>query len=194
MPKTEQLQQNESLAHTIRNRRSIRSFKPETVPSEVILDMLETAVYAPNHRLTEPWRFIYAASEAGKAKLADSYVSFFKKIKDDFNEEKERNMRKNLSAVPGFLLVVLKEDENEFTRNDDFAALSGMIQNLQLLAHENGIGMVWKSGRIMYDKQVHQNFGLADNERFAAIIQTGYPDEQPKAKERTPAKSLFTEL
>lgn len=156
--------------------------------------MLETAVYAPNHRLTEPWRFIYAASEAGKAKLADSYVSFFKKIKDDFNEEKERNMRKNLSAVPGFLLVVLKEDENEFTRNDDFAALSGMIQNLQLLAHENGIGMVWKSGRIMYDKQVHQDFGLADNERFAAIIQTGYPDEQPKAKERTPAKSLFTEL
>ncbi|KAF6601015.1 MULTISPECIES: nitroreductase family protein [unclassified Bacillus (in: firmicutes)] len=194
MPKTEQLQQNESLAHTIRNRRSIRSFKPETVPSEVILDMLETAVYAPNHRLTEPWRFIYAASEAGKAKLADSYVSFFKKIKDDFNEEKERNMRKNLSAVPGFLLVVLKEDENEFTRNDDFAALSGMIQNLQLLAHENGIGMVWKSGRIMYDKQVHQDFGLADNERFAAIIQTGYPDEQPKAKVRTPAKSLFTEL
>ncbi|WP_426553903.1 nitroreductase family protein [Bacillus velezensis] len=194
MPKTEQLQQNESLAHTIRNRRSIRSFKPETVPSEVILDMLETAVYAPNHRLTEPWRFIYAASEAGKAKLADSYVSFFKKIKDDFNEEKERNMRKNLSAVPGFLLVVLKEDENEFTRNDDFAALSGMIQNLQLLAHENGIGMVWKSGRIMYDKQVHQDFGLADNERFAAIIQTGYPDEQPKVKERTPAKSLFTEL
>ncbi|MFJ9206785.1 nitroreductase [Bacillus velezensis] len=194
MPKTEQLQQNESLAHTIRNRRSIRSFKPETVPSEVILDMLETAVYAPNHRLTEPWRFIYAASEAGKAKLADSYVSFFKKIKDDFNEEKERNMRKNLSAVPGFLLVVLKEDENEFTRNDDFAALSGMIQNLQLLAHENGIGMVLKSGRIMYDKQVHQDFGLADNERFAAIIQTGYPDEQPKAKVRTPAKSLFTEL
>lgn len=190
MPKTEQLQQNESLAHTIRNRRSIRSFKPETVPSEVILDMLETAVYAPNHRLTEPWRFIYAASEAGKAKLADSYVSFFKKIKDDFNEEKERNMRKNLSAVPGFLLVVLKEDENEFTRNDDFAALSGMIQNLQLLAHENGIGMVWKSGRIMYDKQVHQDFGLADNERFAAIIQTGYPDEQPKAKERTDRKSV----
>ncbi len=81
MPKTEQLQQNESLAHTIRNRRSIRSFKPETVPSEVILEMLETAVYAPNHRLTEPWRFIYAASEAGKAKLADSYVSFFKKDK-----------------------------------------------------------------------------------------------------------------
>ena len=66
-----------------------------------------------------------------------------------------------------------------------------MIQNLQLLAHENGIGMVWKSGRIMYDKQVHQDFGLADNERFAAIIQTGYPDEQPKAKERTPAKACL---
>ncbi|MBT2572409.1 nitroreductase [Bacillus sp. ISL-51] len=194
MPKTEQLHQNSSLKNTIRNRRSIRSFKPETVSSDVILDMLETAVYAPNHRLTEPWRFIYVASEAGKAKLANSYVSFFRKIKDDFNEEKEQNMRKTLASVPGFLLVVLKEDENEFTRNDDFAAVSGMIQNLQLLACENGIGMVWKSGRILYDKQVHQDFGLADNERFAAVIQTGYPDEQPKAKERTPASRLFTEM
>ncbi|MBY8914360.1 nitroreductase [Bacillus sp. YC2] len=194
MPKTEQLHQNSSLKNTIRNRRSIRSFKPETVSSDVILDMLETAVYAPNHRLTEPWRFIYVASEAGKVKLANSYVSFFRKIKDDFNEEKEQNMRKTIAAVPGFLLVVLKEDENEFTRNDDFAAVSGMIQNLQLLAHENGIGMVWKSGRILYDKQVHQDFGLADNERFAAVIQTGYPDEQPKAKERTPASRLFTEM
>ncbi|KXZ23534.1 NAD(P)H nitroreductase [Bacillus nakamurai] len=194
MPKTEQLHQNSSLKNTIRNRRSIRSFKPETVSADVILDLLETAVYAPNHRLTEPWRFIYVASEAGKEKLANSYVSFFRKIKDDFNEEKEQNMRKTLGAVPGFLLVVLKEDENEFTRNDDFAAVSGMIQNLQLLAYENGIGMVWKSGRILYDKQVHQDFGLADNERFAAIIQTGYPDEQPKAKERTPAGRLFTEL
>nr|WP_240685168.1 nitroreductase family protein [Bacillus velezensis] len=78
MPKTEQLQQNESLAHTIRNRRSIRSFKPETVPSEVILDMLETAVYAPNHRLTEPWRFIYAASEAGKESLRTATSHFSK--------------------------------------------------------------------------------------------------------------------
>lgn len=138
MPKTEQLQQNESLAHTIRNRRSIRSFKPETVPSEVILDMLETAVYAPNHRLTEPWRFIYAASEAGKAKLADSYVSFFKKIKDDFNEEKERNMRKNLSAVPGFLLVVFKEDENEFTRNDDFAAKTFSFSHMKTASAWSG--------------------------------------------------------
>lgn len=81
MPKTEQSQQNERLKHTIRNRRSIRSFKPETVPSEVILDMLETAVYAPNHRLTEPWRFIYAASEAGKSKACGQLRLIFQEDK-----------------------------------------------------------------------------------------------------------------
>ncbi len=89
---------------------------------------------------------------------------------------------------------MFQEDENERARDDDFAATSSLIQNLQLLAWEKGIGMVWKSGKILYDKEVHQAFGLQDNERLAAIIQTGYPDEAPEVKERTPIRERFTDM
>nr|WP_240685169.1 hypothetical protein [Bacillus velezensis] len=79
-----------------------------------------------------------------------------------------------------------------------------MIQT-QLLAHETGMLDMTKSS-LAHNEQCAPALGddkaakLSDtvqssrHERFAAIIQTGYPDEQPKAKERTPAKSLFTEL
>ena len=79
MPKTEQLQQNESLAHTIRNRRSIRSFKPETVPSEVILDMLETAVYAPNHRTDGAMAFYLRSKRSGKSEACGQLRLIFQK-------------------------------------------------------------------------------------------------------------------
>lgn len=65
-------------------------------------------------------------------------------------------------------------------RNDDFAAVSALIQNLQLLAWDQGIGMVWKSGRILYDKGFQQDMGLKENERFAAILHIGYPEEVPE--------------
>ncbi|PNB44469.1 NAD(P)H nitroreductase, partial [Pseudomonas sp. GW456-E7] len=83
-----------------------------------------------------------------------------KRSKPDLTEEKLQNFKNTLGRVPGFLLVVFQEDENERARDDDFAATSSLIQNLQLLAWEKGIGMVWKSGKILYDKEVHQAFGL----------------------------------
>ncbi|MCY8998898.1 nitroreductase [Bacillus spizizenii] len=194
MPQSEQVNQHSALRDIIRSRRSIRKFKQEPVPSAVILDMLETAKYAPNHRVTEPWRFIYVSSETGKTNLINTFAAFSKKSKPDMTEEKLQNFKNTLGGVPGFLLVVFQEDENERARDDDFAATSSLIQNLQLLAWEKGIGMVWKSGKILYDKEVHQAFGLQDNERFAAIIQTGYPDEAPEVKKRTPIRERFTDM
>lgn len=97
-------------------------------------------------------------------------------------------------SVPAFLFVVVKEDENERARNDDFAAVSCLVQNLQLLAWEKGIGMVWKSGEILYNRKLQELMGLNSNERFAALLQIGYPAEIPEAQTRTPAKQLLTEL
>ena len=142
MPQSEQINQHSALRDIIRSRRSIRKFKQEPVPSAVILDMLETAKYAPNHRVTEPWRFIYVSSETGKTNLINTFAAFSKKSKPDMTEEKLQNFKNTLGGVPGFLLVVFQEDENERARDDDFAATSSLIQNLQLLAWEKGIGMV----------------------------------------------------
>lgn len=78
MPQAEQINQDSALRDIIRSRRSIRKFKQDPVPPAVILDMLETAKYAPNHRVTEPWRFIYVSSETGKASLIKTFASFSK--------------------------------------------------------------------------------------------------------------------
>ncbi|MDA1478331.1 nitroreductase family protein [Bacillus changyiensis] len=183
-----------SIQECIRDRRTIRKFREEPVPKELILELLEDAVYAPNHRLTEPWRFIYIGTESGKKKFVESMTVLYNDIKPDMKEEQLQKYKEYFMKIPAFLFVVLKEDENKRVRNDDFAAVSCLIQNLQLLAWDKGIGMVWKSGELLYNRGFAQSFGLKDHERFAAVLQLGYPAEIPKAETRTPAEQLFIEI
>lgn len=109
MPQSEQINQHSALRDIIRSRRSIRKFKQEPVPSAVILDMLETAKYAPNHRVTEPWRFIYVSSETGKTNLINTFAAFSKKSKPDMTEEKLQNFKNTLGGVPGFCSSCFKK-------------------------------------------------------------------------------------
>ena len=53
----------ESVAELLRNRRSINLFEPEPVGTDVLLDAIDVARWAPNHRLTQPWRFYLLGPE-----------------------------------------------------------------------------------------------------------------------------------
>ncbi|OLP64220.1 hypothetical protein BACPU_27000 [Bacillus pumilus] len=189
-------QQTEALTvrDAVRYRRSIRKFKATAVTIEQLEPLLEDAVYAPNHKLTEPWRFLYATTDEAKEAFIKRFITFFKRNNPEAKEEKINQYRDYFSQVPALLFVVLKENENPVVRNDDFAAVSALIQNFQLLAWDQGIGMVWKSGRILYDQDFQQDMGLKENERFAAILHIGYPEEVPEVKSRQKASSLLTEL
>ncbi|PRS38054.1 nitroreductase [Bacillus sp. NMCC4] len=194
MPEIKQQTEALTIRDAVRYRRSIRKFKETPVTIEQLQPLLEDAVYAPNHKITEPWRFLYAVTDEAKATFVDRFIAFFQRNNPDAKEEKINQYRDYFSKVPALLLVVLKEDENPVVRNDDFAAVSALIQNFQLLAWDQGIGMVWKSGRILYDKGFQQDMGLKENERFAAILHIGYPEEVPEEKSRQKASSLLTEI
>ena len=43
--------------NAIRTRRTVKAFTPEPVPRDVLAELFELARWAPNHRLTAPWRF-----------------------------------------------------------------------------------------------------------------------------------------
>jgi nitroreductase len=59
-----------AVAETIRQRRTIKQFLPRSVPRAVLQELIELAVWAPNHRLTEPWRF-YVLDGAARDRLGE---------------------------------------------------------------------------------------------------------------------------
>ncbi|MFC4307002.1 nitroreductase family protein [Cohnella boryungensis] len=157
-----------SLTSLFENIRPIRHFDSRPVSFEQIAPILDDAVWAPNHRLREPWRFIVAEGEAKR--------QLFLTL-DPYRNSQLRSM---ISEAPLCLIVTSPTHSDEAVSNEDFAAACCLIQNVQLLAWANGLGMAWE----MTDRLNCANFcsfsGIHPGERIAGVLGLGYFDELPE--------------
>lgn len=181
------------LAKIIQERRSIKQFEDREISPDLIAELLDVAVYAPNHRLTEPWRFIFFQGE-GKVKLAETVRDMREMRETDPSKQKGAGDKiyNKLMSNPAFLMVIMKEDDNLSIREEDFAATSCLIQNFSLLAWEKGIGMTWHSYAWLQDPIVREAMGIQPGERAIGNMHMGYPAVIPQVRERKSASSLLT--
>ncbi|MEO7085449.1 MAG: nitroreductase family protein [Gemmatimonadaceae bacterium] len=178
----------------IQQRRSIKQFTDRPVTREEIETVLDAAVLAPNHRLTQPWRFYVLGPDARYAYGLALGNRKAKKIEDP---EAARAMRENVAvehrALPGMLAVAVVVSENEEIREEDYAATMMAIENLALRAVELGMGTHLKTGAIMADSAARIAAGVMDdNQKILAVVNVGFPAEVPAAKNRQPASTLTT--
>ncbi|MCM3292558.1 MULTISPECIES: nitroreductase family protein [Paenibacillus] len=181
-----------SIASIIRERRSIHEFNDKPVDRSLVLQLLNDAVWAPNHGLREPWRFIYAEGE-GKARIMNGLLTILDKTKlRDATPEQRQKFEEHLMHVPAYLHVVMPEDPRPNIWQEDLEAVSALIQNFQLLGWEHGLGMLWHTGDYIYNKQYREMVGVQPGEKLVGVIRIGYFDDAPKARPRTSAEQLFT--
>ncbi|SDK18502.1 nitroreductase family protein [Sediminibacillus albus] len=183
-----------NLTELIIDRRSIQLYEDRPVPVEELKKMLETAVWVPNHKMTQPWRFIFVYGDSIK-KIAEINRTLGEKGKDP--EERKANGEKayqKIANVPVLLVVAMKENHSPKFREEDYAATSCMIQNFSLLAWEQGIGMIWKTGQLTIEDEFREAVGVQPGERVAGMLQIGYPAKVPKPRPRADVKTRITEL
>ncbi|MFC3767702.1 nitroreductase [Paenibacillus sp. GCM10012303] len=176
------------IAKIIKERRTIRLFKDDPVPDELLLELLNVAIWAPNHENRQPWRFLLYKGE-GRAALADAMLQTYS------GEDRERygkRKRDYFLEVPAHLVVVLKEDTRQKQWDEDYAAACALIQNFQLAAWEQGVGVVWKTNRYNYETNFREAIGILPEEKIVGILHIGYPAIIPAAQKRTPAENLLT--
>ncbi|WFA22547.1 nitroreductase [Paenibacillus mucilaginosus] len=176
------------IAELIKARRTIRSFKSDPVSRSLLLELLNVAVWAPNHLNRQPWRFILFQGE-GRTTFAKAMVQTYSA------EDKEKYGRKKMEyyqAVPAHLIIVMKEDPRQKVWDEDYAAVCSLIQNFQLAAWEQGLGVVWKTNNFGYDPRFRHDVGVKAGEKIVGILHIGYPDIVPPVQQRTPAEELLT--
>ncbi|CAN5916689.1 hypothetical protein BH11GEM2_BH11GEM2_22220 [soil metagenome] len=179
----------------LHGRRSIREFTPREVSREEIETMLDAAVTAPNHRLTQPWRFYVLGPEARRAYGLALGNRKAKKIEDTTAADRMRNNVANEHmALPLMIAVAMVENENPEIREEDASATMMAIQNLSIAAVALGLGTHIKTGAVMQDPAARAAAGVRDGERIVALINVGEPTVVPPAKERKSAASLTTWL
>lgn len=183
------------LAEIIRTRRSIASFTHQPVPVTLVRELLETAVYAPNHRLTEPWRFVILTGGA-----RDRYAEIRRDMVLEGMTNTDEAARQlaaggtyhKFAQVPLYLLVVMGQNPNPEVDQEDYAACCCVIENFLLLAWERGLGTSWKTFK--RDPRLRELAELLDGERVVGIIHVGYPTDEDRSGQRKPIAESITVL
>lgn len=184
-----------NLAELMRSRRSIGTFKDEPVALELVQELLDSAVYAPNHRQTEPWRFVVltGAARAEYASIRSAMVLDGMKAEDEEQRQQAADgTHRKFMGVPLYLLVTMQPHANPEIREEDYAACACVIQNFMLLAWEQNLGTCWKTFKD--DPRLRAFLGLDATEKVIGIIHVGYSAEEPRLTQRQPIHHRLTVL
>jgi len=180
-------------SEAIRERRSIKRFTDRPVSRDEIETLLAAATLAPNHRLTQPWRFYVLGPDARYAYGRALGEREARKIEEP---ESARAMRETVAqehrALPCMIAVAVVNNENPEIRDEDYAATMMAVQNIALAAVELGLGTHIKTGGVMSDSAARQAAGVRDDERIVAIVNVGVPADVPPPKKREPATAFTT--
>ncbi len=185
------------LREAILGRRSVRRYKPDPVPKEVIEDIMQHAIWAPSGMNRQNWYFIVATGKWRDevVKICErAYREYIgKKVEKVFQHkpkviEETKSFFATLGNAPVVILAFAEPGpESEKT---DIQSVAAAIQNLLLLAYEKGLGTCWMTGPISHAEEFKKLFGVEDK-NFVALITLGYPDETPKPPPRRPGKVKF---
>ena len=171
----------------IQRRTSVRRFRPDPVPRETIARLLDCAVRAPNHKLTEPWRFAVLTG-AARTRFANLRARHrLKRYTDPASEEARaggEKVRRETEDTPAFVVVMCAQNPDELTREEDYAAAMMATENLMIAAESLGLGTSLKTGGIMRDPDLAGLVGLEPDFRIVGVVGVGYPVEAEPPRRR----------
>ncbi len=179
-----------TLTELIRSRRTVYAFKPERPPRSALDRALDAARFAPNHHLTEPWRFYVLGPETAEAVS----VLNAKRVEREKGPEAAAAKLARWRAMPGWLAVTCQNSSDPIQAREDYAASCCAVQNLMLSLWAEGIGSKWNTGSLIRDPGFYDLI-WADPavETVVAMLWYGYPAERP-ATRRKPLAELCVDL
>ena len=162
-----------TLADLAAARRTHKTFGPDAVPRETLLELLETARFAPTHHLNQPWRFRV---------LGPATLETLKRAAG----EKEA---KKLDRAPTLVLATAALTGDLATDEEDVCAAAAAIQLVLLAATERGIATYWRTPQVLRTKAGREAAGIPAGERFLGLLHFGTADHEPAPREREPVES-----
>jgi len=177
----------EILTDIIKRRRSIFpvSYTSEEVPVELIAQILESANYAPTHKLTQPWRFMVFRKE-GKTKLGQELARLYKEVTPatQFLQKKYDSITEKAEQASCIIALNLKLHSDKVPEWEELAALACAVQNMALTAEALNVGAYWSSPGMLADLKDYLN--LDEQEKCYGLFYMGYHNEPARSAMRQP--------
>jgi len=168
-------------------RRTVHDYSERPIPEAALQRALEAAISAPNHRMTEPWRFTRVGRATREALVRISLDLKSKGGAAPLPPAAEAKERSKMLTPPELLVISQVLDEDAAVREEDYAAVACATQNAMLSLSSEGIGSKWSTGKVTTDPRTYAALGIDPAvERIVGFVWVGYPavEEPPKARRR----------
>jgi nitroreductase len=143
----------------LKTRRSVRVYKEDPVPREMIEEIIDTARLAPSANNTQPWEFVVVTEPETRKKIADlaDYGKFI--------------------AQSGACVAVFAKGVKHYLEDG-----SAATENILVAAHALGLGTCWVAGyKKDYADPIAKLLGIPESHHLVSLISLGYPAEEPEA-------------
>ena len=166
------------LATLIRSRRTHKAYAPGPVDRATLDELLELARWAPNHNLTNPWRFrVLGPSALERLKAAAGPEAAVK-----------------LDRAPTLVAASVVQTGDEIADEEDFAAAACASFIILLGAHARGLDGYWRTPEVLRTPEGRTACGIEDGERVLGLLHLGRGKGSKPAPERAPLEDFRTFL
>jgi len=159
-------------------RRTHKRYGAEPVDEATLVELLELARHAPNHKLTNPWRF-RVLGPATRARI---------------EELAGENEAAKLRRAPTLVLATAVCSDDPVLAEEDVLATGCAVYAILLAATGRGLASYWRTPAVFSEQAVRELLGLEERERVVALVHLGPPAGEPPAKERLPVADVLLRL
>jgi nitroreductase len=162
----------------IRSRRTHKAFRPHSVPNEVLDELFDLARWAPNHNLTNPWRFRVLGRQA----------------LDRLKQAAGTEAAAKLDRAPTLVVCSCALGGDPVQDEEDLHATACAAYIVLLAAHARGLAGYWRTPSILRTEAGRAAVGLSASERFVSLIHLGEPIQDREAPLRAPVTDTVVYL
>ena len=187
-----------SVYEAIFGRRMTKEFTDAEVPGAALGRMLDAAIWAPNHRLTNPWRFFVLKKDSPiRERVAEiAWQTAYDNVANPNPDQKRASADANKSRVlnaPAMLYAYSLPGPNEETTQENYASVCCAIHNMALAAVAEGLVLDWSTGGISKLPGLAKILGAAEDWAMVGALFIGEPSSMPTSR-RSAAPSIVSWL
>jgi nitroreductase len=163
----------------IRTRRTHKAYTKAPVAKDTLDELFELTRWAPNHNLTNPWRFRVVGPEA------------LERLKEAAGPESAPK----LDRAPTLVVASATQLGDDPTRDDeDLNATAAATYILLLAAHARGLAGYWRTPEVLRTPEGRAAVGVPDDEKVLGLVYLGHPCQDRPVPERAPSDEYVTYL